>query len=478
MKHGSPAGSLQVLSGANVERIHQASLALLQDPGIHSSSDLFLDILARGGACVDRAARVIHVPPGMVEAALKLAPKSFTVYGLHPEMDLLVEQGRVYYGAGGTSEPYFYDYALGRPRRPAKADMVAGTRLAEALPNIDFVMAMCSSGDVPADKVFFHDTDAILRNTTKPTHISVVGRRATRQCLEMVAAASGGETAFRRRPRGMAMVSAVSPLRVTGLNEGIVDVIEFGVPVLYGNGPLLGTTCPVTLAGALALSMAECLFGLVLVQLIRPGAPVIWSPNTNAMDPTIWQNTYGSPEQALGKAAMAQMGRFYGMPTFTMGGGVEAKCPDPHAAAEAMLGMLLNSLAGVTLSQSLGTLSSGAYGSLEFLMISDEMAHMVKRILNGMAVNEDTLGLDVIRSVGHFGNFMTEEHTLRHFKHELFFPQLFRRDTIENWVNRGAHSIVEVAHERVEQILAHAGPVTLPAGADGELEQKLREAMQ
>jgi len=274
----------------------------------------------------------------------------------------------------------------------------------------------------------------------------------------------------------MGIVTPISPLKVAVMNEGIVDAVGAGVPILYSPGPLMGATGPATVAGTLALTFAEVLFGVVLTQLIKPGAPVVLKPDTDVFDMKTTQCTYGSPEQSLGKAAAAQMARFYDLPIYGLGGGVEAKTPGAEAASEAMMNMLLNGLAGMTLNQSLGTLAFGLYGSPEMAVICDELAHMIKRVLAGISVTDETLALDVIREVGHGGNFLQHMHTVRHFRQEMFFPTLFERQTIDEWVNSGAKMSHEVAHRRVEEILAGAGPVTLPPGADEALDCALRKA--
>jgi trimethylamine--corrinoid protein Co-methyltransferase len=478
MKTGAKGGTLRVISEDDVQRIHKSALLLLEDPGIRSESDLFLDIFEQGGAKVDRSSRIIRVSPDMVEAAIKSAPRSFVLHGRNdPDMDLLLEPGRVYYGMGGTSEPLFWDYDLWQSRQPTKADMVLNTRLGHALPNIDFVQMLCMSADKPTNHVFFHDFDALFRNTTKPTVINVLERPFTALLLEMTAAASGGEDELREKPSVMGIVTPVTPLEIAIMNEGIVDAIEAGVPILYSPGPLMGATGPVTVAGTLALTTAEVLFGVVLTQLIKPGAPVILKPDTNVFDMRTSQCTYGSPEQDLGKAAMAQLAHFYDIPIYGLGGGVEAKAPDAEAASEAMMNLLLNGLAGTTLSQSLGTLAWGMYGSREMVAICDELVNMVKRVLRGITITDETLALDVIREVGPGGSFLTHDHTARLFRQELYFPTLFKRQSIDQWVESGAKLGHEVAHDRVQAILADAGPVELPPGADEALERALRKAL-
>jgi trimethylamine--corrinoid protein Co-methyltransferase len=478
MKNGAQGGSLRILSDVEVERIQTASRALLLDPGVVSESDLFLDLFTRAGASVDRDARTIHIPPDMVQSALDSAPSSLVLYGRNdPDMDLLVEPGRVHYGMGGASEPFVWDYDEWRPRKPTKDDMVRNTRVGHALAHIDFVQTLCMSGDKPTNQIFYHDFDAIFRNTTKPTVINILERPFTRRLLAMAAAASGGEDILRQRPSVMGLVTPISPLKVAAVNEGIMDAVAAGVPILYSPGPMMGATGPVTVAGTIALSYAEVLFGVVLTQILKPGAPIVLKPDTNAFDMASSQCTNGSPEQALGKVATAQLAHRCNLPIYHMGGSVEAKAPGAEAAAQAMMSMLLNGLAGVTLNQSLGTLASGQYGSPEMAVICDEIALMVKCILAGFSVTDDTLAVDVIRQVGHGSTFLDQNHTVQHFRQELFFPKLFKRQTTQEWQSAGSKMTHEVAHERVLAILAEAGPVDLPPGVDAELERALNKAL-
>ena len=479
MKTGAKGGNFTVLSESELDRLFEASLSLLMDPGFQTESTLFLDLFEKNGARVDRSKGMIFVDREMVEAALKSAPSSFILHGRNDSnMDLLIEAGRVYYGMGGTSEPLFWDWDQWKPRQPTKRDMINNTRVGQSLPNIDFVQTLCMSGDMPTNEIFFHDFDAIFRNTTKPTVLNILERPFTQHLLELAAAVSGGESALREKPSVMGIVTPISPLKIARMNEGIFDVVHAGVPVLYSPGPLMGATSPATVAGTVALTNAEVLFGVVLTQLIQPGAKVVLKPDTDVFDMKTTQVTYGSPEQDLGKIAMVQMARRYKLPIYGLGGGVECKVPDAEAAAGAMMSMLLNGLAGMNLNQSLGSLAWGLYGSPEMVVICDEMVNMIKRVLDGIRFDEDTLAIDVIRQVGPGGSFLDQDHTIQHFRKELFFPKFFRRTTIDEWTNNGSKMIHEVAHQRVEQILAKENPIELLPGADAALEEALRNAQK
>ncbi len=477
MKPGARGASLSIISDEDVERLHRASLDLLMEPGFYSESDLFLDIFSKGGARVDWSARTIRVPEELVKWALQVAPKSFTLYGRNdPARNLQIELGHTYYGMGGTSEPLIWDFELHCSRQPSKQDMINNTRVGHALANINFVQTLCMSGDVPTSYTFFHDFDAIFRNTSKPTVLNILERPFTQKLLGMAAAASGGEDALRQKPSMLGIVTPVSPFKIAVMNEGIVDAVMAGIPILYSPGPLMGATSPATVAGTVALTHAEVLFGVVLTQLIQAGAPVVIKPDTDVFDMKTAQVTYGSPEQDLGKVASVQLARLYGLPIYGLGGGVEGKLPDAETAAEAMETLMVVSLAGMTLCQSLGTLACGMYGSPEMAVICDEMVHMVKRVVDGFAVNDDTLALDVIREAGYGGNFLKFKHTARWFRDEMYFPSLFRRQTSEEWVRAGSKPIEQVAHEKVMNILEKTAALELAPGVDLELERALQRA--
>lgn len=473
MQFGINGGPFNFLSQSDIEKIHHASLELLFDPGIQCESDSIMEVFRRAGAPVSRIEKILSIPEEMVVEALRLAPKQFTLYGRDRHCDLKVENGQVYFGMGGASEPLFWDYSLGRARAPTKADMVRCTRLGDRLENVDFILALCSSGDMPPEAMFLHDYDAIMRNTVKPVVVSAPGREMAERMVEMACVVSGGEQEFRLRPWLASFVTPTAPLRSSRLDECLFVFADWGIPALIRPGPMMGATAPAALAAELAQTNAEALFGVVLAQLIRPGTPVIYGPASPAMDMTTTLCTYGSPDESVGRAAIAQIGRAYGLPTWNTAA-TEAKLPDAQAAAEAMFGMLLNALACTTFTQTMGTLASGFYGAAEMLVICDEMARMIKYALRGIQVSDDTLALDVIRETSHRGNFLTHAHTARTFRQELYFPALFKRLTIDQWESNGSRNILEQAHVRVEQILAGAMAAPLPEGADEALHALVR----
>ncbi len=475
MKKGIKSLSFGMVTDAAVEKIHKGSLKLLEEHGIYSESDLILDVFKKGGANIDAPNRVIKIPKDMVEQAIKQAPGSFVLHGRNGETDILLEPGMVYFGSGGSPEPYIWDYKHKKKRKSTKRDMVDCTRLAETLKNIDFVGSICCAGDKPEGLQLFHEYDVLLRNTSKPLLYSAPSRYHTQKFIEMAAIVSGGEEKLRQRPSIGIFTETVSPMKVGKYSDGTIDAAQMGIPVIVALAPMMGATSPATKAGTLLQGNAEALFGLVLAQLVKPGAPVLYGPGTGTFDMAVSQYSYASPEQASARTIVAQLGEFYNLPTYNLGGAAEAKLPDAEAGAQAMMGMLLNALSGITLTKVLGTLASGMYGSKEMLLICDEIALMVKQVLKGVDINDETLALDVIKDVGFTGNFLSHDHTAETFRKEFFFPNLFKRQSIHDWEKGGMKSILDVAHQKAEELLAAAKPVELPDGADEELKRVLDE---
>jgi trimethylamine--corrinoid protein Co-methyltransferase len=258
-------------------------------------------------------------------------------------------------------------------------------------------------------------------------------------------------------------------------------MIEFaaqGMPILFSPGLMLGATAPATLAGALVQGNAENLAGIVLAQLLKPGTPVLYGVHTAVMDMRTMRCTYAGTEQSLGRAAMAQLARYYGLPCFNTGAGCDSKAIDVQAAAEATMGIFLNALAGLTLTQTMGTMAGGTFGSLEMLVICEEIVAMAKHILRGIEVSEEKLAVDVIKGVGPGGHFLDLEHTLRQFRQEFFFPRLFDRRGIPAWEADGAKGIDEVAQSRVRAILAEPPPQILLPSAEHALDQTFKRLVK
>jgi trimethylamine--corrinoid protein Co-methyltransferase len=186
--------------------------------------------------------------------------------------------------------------------------------------------------------------------------------------------------------------------------------------------------------------------------------------------------TYGSPELHVLSAAITDIAHWLHVPVFSTAGCSDSKTLDEQAAAEAALSLMAAGLSGANLIHDVGFLESALIGSMDMVVLSDEIIGMVKRFLSGVAVSDETLALDVIKEVGPGGNFLAHEHTATHMRRELWFPSLIDRSKYSAWQAAGSKTLGDRVRERVAQILASHQAPPLPAPVDRGIQEIVERA--
>ena len=462
------------LSDDQLERIHNASLEILDRTGVCLYDQQALDLLKKAGVKVIEGNRV-HIPPGLVEWALSIAPKRVVLCDRHGNRVMPLERNNVFFGPGSDC-PNILDHRTGERRPATLQDIVEGIRLCDALPNIDFLMSLFIASDIEEQQVADrYQMRAMLMNSTKPILFVTTELSGCVDAVEMAEVVAGGEEELRRNPLCACYINVTDPLRHNAeALQKLLFLAEKGLPTTYTPVVLRGVNGPITAAGAMALANAGELVGLVLAQLKREGAPVIHSGGYHDMfDMRTMVGVYESPEGRNGRAELAH---YYGLPVFGLAGDSDAKVPDQQAAAEAALSMLIEALYGVNLIHDVGYLESGKCNSFEQLVICDEIINYIKRFMQGLEVSEETLALNLIHEVGHQGDFLSTEHTMRHFR-EDWYPDLFDRNNFERWQAAGSKTLRQKARERVDEILAEHQPEPLPPDVQRRIDEIVNRAV-
>jgi trimethylamine--corrinoid protein Co-methyltransferase len=316
-----------------------------------------------------------------------------------------------------------------------------------------------------------------IRNTTKPIHFWFHDRASARYVLELMAAAAGGEEEAGLHPIAYPFLEPISPLKFPfhGLDL-LFETARFSLPVPIGPMAQVGATAPGTLAGTLAQEHAEILAGVCITQLIQPGLAVCYGGIPHAFDMRTTQLIFAGPEQALMAVAMTQLGKSCGLPVYINVGLTDSKVPDAQAGLEAGMTLLCGVLAGTDIFGHLGICGVDQGSCLSMLVMQHEILEYVERFARGFTVDDETLGLDVIRQVGHEGRFLDTDHTVRHFRRELWFPRLLDRQFWANWVERGAGTMHQRCVEEKERILREHEPVPLDVDTARELERIVASA--
>jgi trimethylamine--corrinoid protein Co-methyltransferase len=450
----------QVLSEDQIEEILSGSLEILERVGVKIHDEEAVELLKNEGAHTPDGL-LVRIPSFMVKRALTTAPGRIALTGRDGKRDVVLEKDRIYFGTGSDC-PFFVDPDTGERRRTVFDDVVNAARVTDALPHIDFFMSLGLVSDVPRKPYDRHQFLAMTTGTTKPLVITAVGGQGLVDQFEMACAIVGGSEGFRQNPLFAIYAEPSSPLvHSREAVEKVIIAADKGIPIIYVPAPSAGGTAPVTLAGVLVEGLADTLTGLVISQLKCPGAPFIMGGVFTTLDMRTTVFSYGAPELLLLDAALTDISKTLRIPVFSTAGCSDAKELDQQAGLEAGLSILMAAQSGANLIHDVGYLESGLLGSLDMLVLSNEAISMVKRIMRGISVNQETLALRVISRVGPGGHFLDDDHTISHFKKEIWIPELLDRNNREDWDKAGCKSLGDRTRQTVQQILETHQPQPL-----------------
>jgi len=463
----------RILSDGQIGELHYASLEILEKTGVLVLEEESQGLLRDAGARIEKNG-LVRIPSFLVEKALATAPKRVTLCGRNGSRTVYLEGCKSYFGTGSDC-PNIIDPYTGEKRRMVKDDIAAAARLFDFLPNIDFIMSLGLVSDAPWEISDKHQFEAMLLNITKPIVFTAHDKQGMNGIIEISSLVAGGEENLRKNPFICLYAEPVSPLKHVGTAlRKLLLAAEKEIPVVYTPCPMAGATAPVTMAGVLATSNAECLSGLVIHQLKKSGSPFITGGVISIMDMRDSILSYGAPELDLLSAAMADIAHYYQLPVFGTAGCTDSKTLDEQAAVESSISTLMSALSGSNLVHDIGFLESALTGSLELIVLTNEIIDMVKRIMRGIQVTPETLAIDLIDAVGPGGHYIAEEHTAFNFRKEFWLPHLMDRRRYDTWRREGEKKLGDRLNEEVKKILGEHTPEQLPEGMVREI-QKITE---
>jgi trimethylamine--corrinoid protein Co-methyltransferase len=364
-------------------------------------------------------------------------------------------------------------------RKTLMTDTIQQIKVVDALENIVNSHIDVWPNDVSYITIHAECIYQWVKNTRKPYGIGCLGKLASQDMMNMASIIVGGDDELIKNPRFVGFMNPTSPLHLPRLmTNGFEVFTKYKQPTIIAPEALAGASSPVTLAGLLTQTNAEILGSAVLSQVFNMGAPIFFGTVSHITDMRTGNSAMGSIEMGLITAGIAQLGRFYNIPSRGPGAGTDSKVLDLQNGFERMQTLMLAAQAGVNYITCAGTYEATLVESLELLVIDDDLVGMVKRGIEGISVTEDTIGLDVIKKVATSEvkgvNFLAESHTRKHMKSELYMPRLANRARRSTWLKKGGKDIVQIARDKVDQILTDHQPNEL----DKEMEEQLKNYMK
>ncbi|HUS90354.1 MAG TPA: trimethylamine methyltransferase family protein [Phycisphaerae bacterium] len=460
-----------VLTDEQIERVHEASLAILERVGVVVPHEEILRRFADAGGSVEFPRQRVRIPPELVARCLQQAGRQFALHGRDASRVAEFGFGRRNYNSV-AGEAFWVD-APGGPRRPATlADVATACRFADALDGINLVGAMADPHELPVGSRCVEVMAAMVRHTTRPIHFWFHDRASARYLNDIQVAVRGDERRAAERPLCYPFLEPISPLRFPfhGIDV-LFETARLHLPVPVGPMAQTGLSAPATLAGTMAQQNAEVLAGLCVTQLIRPGTAVCYGGICHAFDMRTTQLIFAGPEQAIFGVAMTQMGKRYGLPVYVNVGLTDAKRPDAQAGMEAGVTLILAAAAGADIFGHMGISGVDQAASLDMLVMQNELIAYVESALREIDFGADALAVGEIAAAGPGGTFIDRDHTVRHFRRELWFPRLLDRRFYDAWRDAGAETMERRCARARAEVLAGHHPEPVNAELDRELDR-------
>jgi trimethylamine--corrinoid protein Co-methyltransferase len=461
---------LNILSEDLVAQIIDEAFGLLMDPGVRVHNQEALDLLAEAGAEVDREKQIAYIPEKIARRALETAPSEFHLYNLDGDIAVHYGGDSVQFDPGSAAITIL-DGKTQKQRAPVTEDFVKFVQLVETLPQLDAQSTSFICSDVVEEIGDLYRLYIALNFMRKPIVTGAFRKDTWWTMKDMLAAVAGGEKELAQKPIAIFDACPSPPLLWSDLTcQNVIDCARTGIPSELVSMPLAGATSPVTLAGAVVQHAAENMSGVTICQLAREGAPIVWGGSPAAFDMRYGTTPMGAVGTWMIDCAYAQVGKAMDMPTHAYLGMTDAKIVDAQSGLESSGGTLLAALAGVNMVSGAGMMDFESCQSFEKLVIDAEIIGMAKRLIGGVEKRDDPIALTLMRKMGHRADYLSDPHTVRWFKEELYIPSaVIDRGAYDNWLDAGSKTAFERASERVEALLKTYQPSPLSDDLRGEL---------
>jgi trimethylamine--corrinoid protein Co-methyltransferase len=462
---------IELLNPGLVEKIVDEGLVLLEKQGVFIGNQEALELLAAAGARVDTATERARLDRKLVLDCLSSTPATITMYDRSGEKSYLVGGDEIHFDPGSAAVSLL-DHETQEERKAVTRDLVAFCRLVETLEHIHFQSTGLISSDVPAAIADCYRLYLGLLLSSKPIVTGTFRVESFKPMKDLLVAVRGGEAELARKPLAIFDACPSPPLKWSNLTtQSLIDSARAGIPSELISMGMTGATSLATISGTLVQHVAENLCGLVICQLARRGAPVIFGGSPSSFDMRKGTTPMGAIETMMIDSAYAQIGKNLKLPTHAYMALSDSKVNDAQSGIETALGAVLAALAGVNVISGPGMLDFESSQSLEKLVIDNEICGMAYRLVAGIAQREDPIALDKFEGFKADFQFLSHPHTRQWYRKEHTMPALMDRDPYEAWVMAGRKTVLDKAHKNVADRISKYALPPLPDGLRKELER-------
>jgi trimethylamine--corrinoid protein Co-methyltransferase len=446
---------IELLTKELIERVLDEAYQLLDKPGVKVQSKEARRLLGDAGARIDIEHEIAHIPNGMIDTALKSAPREFILYDQLGNEAVFYKDDAVHFDPG-SSGVHILDAVTLEHRPSLTDDLIRLVKVTELLPQYDAQSTAVVCNEIPKQIGDFYRLYIVLLYSNKPIVTGSFSIKTLQTMIDMLAIVAGGSQNLAKKPRAIFDVCPSPPLIWSEFGvQNLIDLARAFVPAQIISMPLAGAAAPVTLIGSVVQHAAECLSGIVIHQLANPGAPIVWGGAPAVFDMRKGTTPMGAIETAMIDISYTQTGKYLGLPTHAYLGASDAKIIDSQSGLESGISAVLGALAGINMISGAGMLDFLACQSPEKLVVDAEAIAMAQRLVKGIQVHTETLALEMFEGINFKGDFLKQKVTRQLFAKEQYLPSnIIDRDTIRGWQESGSMDTFARAKKRVAQLLS------------------------
>jgi trimethylamine--corrinoid protein Co-methyltransferase len=464
------------LSNEEINKIYVGALELLNKKGVKYHNSEALRILNDNGGEINQKEMVAKLPEELIKKSVMRAPSKISLYDRNGKLVMMLEEDNVIFNPGSAAINII-DMESGEIRKPDSKDLVEFVRLTDALDNIKAQSTSLVISDVPEAIVDRYRLYIVLKNSTKPVitgSFTIDGVHDMRKMLEFAI----GEEELVKKPIAIFDVCPSSPLIWSQVaSQSLIDCSKFMIPSEIVSMPLAGALSPVTLAGTLVQHTAEVLSGIALAQLTNSKAPIIYGGSSSIFDMRYGTTPMGAIESIMIQCCCSEIGKYLGLPVHAYLCLSDSKAVDAQSGFESGIGIIMGTLAGINVISGPGMLDFESCQSFEKLIIDNEICGQALRLKKGIEVSNDTLAIDLIKTIAHNGSFLTSKHTLDWFKKEQCIPTTVLDRERRLYQKYDSKGICRRAFTHVKRLLAEHKPEPLDPNIERKLDNLMKNIM-
>ncbi|MFC2168361.1 trimethylamine methyltransferase family protein [Acidobacteriota bacterium] len=461
---------LELLNDSLIEKIVQEAYVLLEREGIFVENEEAQNLFKAAGMKVDSSTQRVYLTPQLVQDSLATTPSVIKLYDRSGEKEFTVGNDDVHFDPGSAAVSIL-DHKTQTQRKAKTADVVNFVRVTDRMKNIDFQSTGLISQDVPEVISDAYRVYIGLQNSTKPIVTGTFRVKGFKPMLDMLIAVRGSKEKLAEKPLAIFDACPSPPLKWSNLTtQSLIDSARAGIPSELISMGLTGATSLITITGTLVQHVAENLTGLVICQLAKQGAPVIFGGAPASFDMRKGTTPMGAIETMMIDSGYAQIAKHFNLPTHAYMGLSDAKTNDNQAGLETGIGAVLAALSGINVISGPGMLDFILCQSLEKLVIDNEIAGMALRLIKGITQRDDPIATDMFENISKETEFLSSTHTRKWYRKEHIYPLLIDRETYDTWVSLGEKSIAERAADEVDELLSEPSDSVLDESTRNELQ--------